>query len=55
MYVLAFQVPLFFSYTVKKNSPILCKLFWPTSFLWQQLLEMFLMFTILQFYKFTIF
>ena len=32
----------FLCYRIKNNSPILCQLFWPASFLWQQLLEMFL-------------
>ena len=32
-----FHFPLLFScYGIKNNSPILCQLFWPTSFLWQQ-------------------
>ena len=26
----------FLWYRIKNNSPILCQLFWPTSFLWQQ-------------------
>ena len=34
VYVLAYHVPLFFFF--------FCQLFWPTPFLWQQLLEMFL-------------
>ena len=38
----------FLCYRIKNNSPILCQLFWPTSFLWQQLLEMFVIF--LQFF-----
>ena len=44
VYVLAYHVPLFFflCYRIKNNSPILCQLFWPASFLWQQLIEMFL-------------
>ena len=32
----------FLCYRIKNNSLILCQLFWSTSFLWQQLLEMFL-------------
>ena len=39
----------FLCHRTKKNSPILCQLFWPTSFLWQQLLEMFLKITIFSF------
>ena len=34
---------------IKNNSPILCQLFWPTSSLWQQLLEMFLKLIIFSF------
>ena len=49
--MLAFHVSLFFflGYTIKDNSLILCQLFWPASFLWQPLLEMFLKFTIFSF------
>ena len=32
----------FLCYRIKNNIAILCQLFWPTSFLWQQLLEMLL-------------
>ena len=40
----------FLCYSVKNNSPILCKLFWPISFLWQPLLDdLFLKFTIFHF------
>ena len=39
----------FLCYRIKINSPILCQLFWPTSYMWQRLLEMFLKFTILSF------
>ena len=38
--------PLTFCLRYKNNSPILCQLFWPTSFLWQPFSEMFLEFTI---------
>ena len=48
MYVLVNVCPLIFFlwYKIKNNIPILCLLFWPTSFLWEQLLKMFLKFTI---------
>ena len=39
----------FLCYRIKNSSSILCQLFWPTSFLWQQHLEMFLKFTIFSF------